>query len=179
METLSVFPRLLEFQKWLGFMILDVNSCSNLAFTGQEQCQGWPSEPRWQQNLLGKQAPTKRLSYNHTTFSFFSSLRPLFWPRSLVILRCLAWKSSAVTDSSLLSSLFPYHSQSLLKASESVSPAESEQEWGSVWMGAIKCVHGDFWRKIQLIYILNFLTEFPEYIKTCFSEGNAFMLGGK
>lgn len=61
MQRLSRFPRLLWFLMWLGFIILDVNSCSNLAFTDQEQCQGWPSEPRWQQvaatkNLQGKQA---------------------------------------------------------------------------------------------------------------------------
>lgn len=55
MQRLSHFPRLLQFQKRLGFNILHVNSCSNLAFTEQEQCQGWPSEPRWQQV-----APTKK-----------------------------------------------------------------------------------------------------------------------
>lgn len=35
-------------------------------------------------------------------------------------------------------------------------------------MEAIKCVHGDFWTKIHLIYILNFLTGFPESIKPFF-----------
>lgn len=84
------FPRLLRFQKRWGFMILDVNSCSNLAFTDQKQCQGWPSEPRWQ-----RVAPTKKTCWENRlpqrgyltiTLSFFPSLFPcpLCCPTSLL-----------------------------------------------------------------------------------------------
>lgn len=126
----SGFPRLLRFQELLGCTILDVNSCSNLAFTDQDQCQGWPSEPRWQQvalteNLLGKQALKQRLTVILLSFSFafvppphtlFHSL--LFW--------CLTWKSSEVTDVhfSLIHRLFPTIPA---YASESVSPLEEAE----------------------------------------------------
>lgn len=111
------------FQKWLGFIIFDVNSCSNLAFLGQQQCQGWPSEPRWQENLLGKQVPTKRHSHNHTIVLVFSG----FLTESCVIVTRLTREPSAVTDGPELSSLLPYRSRlqhdPRREAGESVSPA--------------------------------------------------------
>lgn len=163
MKTVSVFPRLLKFQKWLGFMILDVNSCSNLAFTGQEQCQGWPSEPRWQQNLLGKHSPTKRLSHNLTTFCFV-----FFSVLCSDLLYVCYFKMSHLKVISSDRHSFAVFTFPLITHFSSIIPAESQ--WVSVssrrdstgvrlqcvcfpaWMEEIKCVHGDLWRTIQLIY---------------------------
>lgn len=75
MQRLLCFPRLLRFQKWLGFIILDVNSCSNLAFTDQEQCQGRPSEPRWQQ-VSPNQKPAGKTSRTILQSYYFCFLFP-------------------------------------------------------------------------------------------------------
>lgn len=128
----SGFPRLVRFQKWLSFMILDVNSCSNLAFTDQEQCQGWPSEHRWQQvtltrNLLGKQTPTKRLSHNHTVFFFcllsvFCSVLQLCYHKAFHSKAISGDRHSIAVFTLALSLISP--PQSLMKANETVSPVE-------------------------------------------------------
>lgn len=124
----SGFPRLVRFQKWLGFMILDVNSCSNLTLTGQEQCQGWPSEHRWQQvtltrNLLGKQIPTKRLSHNHTLLfcllSAFCSVLQLCYHKAFHFKVISGDRHSIAVFTLALSLIYP--PESLMKASETVS----------------------------------------------------------
>lgn len=131
MQRLARFPRLLRFLKWLGFIILDVNSCSNLAFTGQEQCQGWPRKSRWQQiaptkkKLQGKKAG---LSYIHTTFVYSFVFSFLCSDLGLCYFKMSHLKVISSDRHPLTVFIFSL-SLSLLKASESLSPSgETEYE---------------------------------------------------
>lgn len=74
---IEAFPGSFAFRSgWVE--ILDVNSCSNLAFTEQEQCQAWPSEPRWQLKPAGKTGSHKEAFILST--HFFLALFYLFFP---------------------------------------------------------------------------------------------------
>lgn len=129
MNWVLVFPRLLRFQKWLGFMMFDVNSCSNWAC----KLGTVPRLAKWTQmtaSCLNQKIAGKVASLWDLKIAVHPHphLHPFFWPRS-VILRCLTRLSAAVTDAHFLSSRFPYHSFLLLlkKAGESVSPSEETE----------------------------------------------------